>query len=73
MFPKIIAAGLSVKHAHRSRALHSLHPKHKKKHHLKHLHLGRGVGHHKLTDAEMNEVSHVEHKARRLVPLKIKL
>ena len=70
MYPKIIAAGLSVKHAHRSRALHSLH-KHKGKH-LKHLHVGKGVGHRKLTDAEMN-VSHATNKVRRLVPLKIAL
>ena len=73
MIPKIIATGLSLKHAHRSRALAHLHPKHKGKHHLKHLHVGKGVAHRKLTDAEMNEVSHVEHKARRLVPLKIRI
>ena len=71
MYPKIIAAGLSVKHAHRSRALHSLH-KHKGKH-LKHLHIGKGVGHRRMTDAEMNEVNHVVGKARRLVPLKIRI
>ena len=71
MYPKIIAAGLSIKHAHRSRTLHALH-KHKK-HHLKHLHVGKGIGHRKLTDSEMNEVNHVAGKARRLVPLKIRI
>ena len=73
MYPKIIATGLSLKHAHRSRALHSLHHKHKGKHHLKHLHVGKGVGHRRMTDAEMNEVNHVVGKARRLVPLKIRI
>jgi hypothetical protein len=70
MHPKIIASSLSAKHAHRSRVLHSLHPKHKGKHGLKPLHIGKGV-HRKLSNDEM-EVSHVA-KARRLVPLKIKL
>jgi hypothetical protein len=69
MYPKIIAAGLSLKHAHHSHALHAL-SKHKK--HLKPLHVGKGI-HRKLTDAEMNEVNHVAGKARRLVPLKIKI
>ena len=68
MYPKIIAAGLSAKHAHHSRVLHALY-KHKK--HLKQLHVGKGI-HHKLTDAEMNEVNHVG-KVRRLVPLKIQI
>jgi len=66
MYPQIIATGLFLKHAHRSRALHALH----KKHHLKKLHVGKGV-HRRLSDDEMN-VSHVG-KARRLVPLKIAL
>jgi hypothetical protein len=71
MYPKIIAAGLSLKHAHRSRVIHSLHPNKGK--HLKTLHVGKGTGYHKLTDAGMNEVSHVTNKVRRLVPLKIQI
>jgi hypothetical protein len=80
MHPKIIACGLSTKHAYRYGAVRSLHKaKHGHhsalhKHGLKPLHIGKGV-HRKLSlsDDEMEQVSHVTNKARRLVPLKIKL